>query len=121
MDYMKQFGIIAVVAIIAEILKAIIPLPVPSSVWGMLVMFFLLTVKVVKLHQVEKVADYLLAIMPILFVPYGVALAEDAELIKSNIAAIVIISVVSTIICFAVTAILSQIIIQMKNTRKEEK
>ena len=52
MKYLMQFGIIIALSLVGEVLNSVIPLPVPSSVWGMVLLFVLLCLKVIKLDQV---------------------------------------------------------------------
>ena len=42
MKYLMQFGIIIGLSLVGEVLHAIIPLAVPSCVWGMVLLFILL-------------------------------------------------------------------------------
>ena len=39
MKYLKQFGIILVLSFIGELLNHVLPLPVPSSIYGIILMF----------------------------------------------------------------------------------
>ena len=39
MKYLKQFLIILLISFIGEILKAVLPLPVPASIYGMAILF----------------------------------------------------------------------------------
>ena len=39
MKYLKQFLIILAISFIGEILKYIVPLPIPASIYGMVIMF----------------------------------------------------------------------------------
>ena len=43
MKYIMQFGIIAALSLVGEVLNSVIPLPVPASVWGMVLLFILLS------------------------------------------------------------------------------
>ena len=38
MKYVKQFGIIIIVSFLAEILNQVIPIPVPASIYGLVLM-----------------------------------------------------------------------------------
>ena len=83
-------------------------------------MFFLLCTGIIKLHQVEKVADFFLSFMPLIFVPVGVSLLDSYSAIKDYIVPIVIIIFVSFFICFTVTGVIADKIIKKQN-KKEEK
>ena len=51
MKYMKQIGLIATISFIAELLHFFIPLPIPASVYGMVMLFLALCLGIVKLSQ----------------------------------------------------------------------
>ena len=67
MNYIFQLSIILGVSFAGELLNTLLPLPFPASVYGLVIMFLLLCTKIVKLEQVEKVSEYLMAIMPLFF------------------------------------------------------
>lgn len=120
MKYLMQFGIIIGLSLVGEVLNAIIPLPVPGSVWGMVLLFVLLCLKVIKLEQVEEAADFLLAIMTVMFVPVGASLIESFPAIKGEIFGIFAIIIVSTVVCFFVTGRVAQGIIDRKEKKGKE-
>ncbi|RAZ95809.1 CidA/LrgA family protein, partial [Klebsiella oxytoca] len=47
MKYLKQFLIILVISFIGEVLKALLPLPVPASIYGMVILFVCLVTGVI--------------------------------------------------------------------------
>ena len=55
--------------VFGEVLNAFIPLPIPASIYGLLLMLFCLCTKIIKLNQVKIAADFLLDIMPPMFIP----------------------------------------------------
>ena len=68
MKYVKQFLIILLMALLGGFLNWLIPLPIPATVWGMVLMFLALMCGVVKLNQVEDTAAFFMGIMPMLFI-----------------------------------------------------
>ncbi|MBS7220390.1 MAG: CidA/LrgA family protein [Candidatus Metalachnospira sp.] len=122
MKYLMQFGIIIGLSLVGEVLNSVIPLPVPASVWGMVLLFVLLCLKVIKLDQVQDAADFLLSIMTVMFVPVGASLITSFADIKDEILGIFAIIIVSTVVCFLVTGKVAQRIIdKSENKGKEEK
>jgi len=111
MKYFMQFGIIIGLSLLGEVLHSVIPLPVPASVWGMVILFILLYFKVLKLEQIEDAANFLLSIMTVMFVPVGAGLIDNFSAIKNDIIGIFIIIIISTIVCFFVTGKVAQFII----------
>ena len=72
----KQFTIIIVLSFVGEVLHALIPFPIPASIYGILLLFFLLERKILQVDDVKEVADFLIFIMPLLFIPAAVGLID---------------------------------------------
>lgn len=89
MKYIKQLAVIIIVCFAGELIRHIIPLPIPGSIWGLVLMFILLVTGVIKLDKVETVADFLIDCMPIMFVPGGVGLMRSWATLKSMLPAAV--------------------------------
>ena len=53
-----------------------LPLPVPASVYGLVLLLAALTTGVVKLEQVKETGTYLTGIFPLLFVPAAAGVME---------------------------------------------
>lgn len=120
MKYLMQFGIIIGLSLLGEVLHSAVPLPVPASVWGMILLFILLCLKIIKLDQVASAADFLLSIMTVMFVPVGASLITSFPAIKDNIIGIFVIIIVSTIVCFYTTGKVAQLIIKKSESKSEE-
>ena len=71
MKYIYQLFIILVVTFVGELLHYFIPIPVPASIYGLIIMLILLCTKVVKLEHVERTSDFLIEIMPLAYVYSG--------------------------------------------------
>ena len=80
MNYLFQFALIAIITFIGEALNFFIPLPIPASIYGLIILFIALCTKIIKLNQVEKAADFFLTIMPIMFVPPAVNLMTQWDI-----------------------------------------
>ena len=75
-------------------------------------MFLALMLGIVKLHQVDGVSKFLIATMGILFVAPGVSILEVWETVAPSILWVVVISLVSTAVVFAVSALVTQAMIR---------
>ncbi len=120
MKYIFQFLLILLISFLAEILHALIPLPVPASVYGLVLMFALLALKIVKLEHVEGAGGFLLKIMPVLFIPAAAGVVAAAGLIAANLWIILIVVTVTTAIVAAITGVLAQAMVSAKE-KKEKK
>ena len=120
MKYIKQFLIILLISFIGEILKCLLPLPVPASIYGMAILFFCLMTKIIKLDAVKETGKFLIEIMPIMFIPAGVGLLESWGNLKSILVPVLLLLVASTILVMGVSGKVTQGIIQ-RSKRKESK
>ena len=122
MNYIFQLAIIFGISFIGEVLNALLPLPIPASVYGLLILFLLLCTKIVKLEQVETVSEYLMAIMPLFFIEPTVGIINSYGLVKGHILTLFVACFLSFISVIAVTGLVSQAIIrlQRKKEQKEE-
>lgn len=118
MKYIIQAGIIATISFIGELLHFFVPLPIPASVYGMVILFVLLCLKVIKLPQVEDVANWLLSVMPIFFIAPSVGIINSFDSIKGQVLPLVFICFISTIVVTALTGLVAQGIIRLQNKKR---
>ena len=81
MKYLKQFAIILAVCLLGEGLKALLPLPIPASIYGLVLMLVFLMTGLLRLDQVENAADFLIQIMSPMFIPAAVGLMESFSVV----------------------------------------
>ena len=113
MKYIYQLFIILVVTFVGELLHYFIPIPVPASIYGLIIMLIL-----VKLEHVERTSDFLIEIMPLMFIPGGVGLVTAWGDLKDMMLPVVVITIISTIVVMAVTGKATELI--MKTGKKKE-
>lgn len=118
MKYLKQFLIILAISFIGEILKYIVPLPIPASIYGMVIMFICLQIKILKLDDVKSVGKFLIEIMPVMFIPAGVGLMSSWGTLKPVLVPVSVITVVVIITVMLASGWVSQLIIR-RNRKKE--
>ena len=118
MNYLKQFLIILTVCFIGEILHAVIPLPIPASIYGLVLMLICLIAKIIPEEKLSAVSDFLIGIMPVMFIPSAVGLMGYWEAIKPILLAVVVITVAMNVLVFAVSGRVTQAVIRMDNKKK---
>jgi len=74
--YLFQFARILAFCFLGEILHAVLPLPIPASVYGLILLLLALRLGIVKLEQVKEVGLFLTGIFPLLFVPAAAGVME---------------------------------------------
>ncbi len=102
MKYLKQFGIILVLSFIGELLNHVLPLPVPSSIYGIILMFICLKTGLIPLEEVDETGRFLIEIMPLMFIPAAVGLLEAWNIIQSVWLQYLAVTAVSTVFVMAV-------------------
>ena len=107
--YLKQSALIFGFSLLGEALNRLIPLPIPAAVYGLLFLFLALCLKLVKVEQINKVSDFLLAILPLLFVSPAVNLLESWNILAPHVIPIALLVLSSTILVFAVAGIIAQL------------
>lgn len=118
MKYIKQAGLIATISFIGELLHFFVPLPIPASVYGMVILFVLLCLKIIKLSQVEDVANWLLSVMPIFFIAPSVGLINSFDSVKGQVLPLLFICFISTVVVTVLTGLIAQGIIRLQKKRK---
>lgn len=108
MKYLRQFVIILGVSFLGEVLRVILPLPIPASVYGLICMLILLKSGILKVGQVKEVSKFLIEIMPVMFVPAAVGLMESWNSLREVLIPVAIITAVTTVLVMAVTGKVTQ-------------
>lgn len=112
MKYLKQFLIIIIISFLGEILKYLIGIPIPASIYGMILMFLALAFKIIKVSQIKEVSAFLIEIMPIMFVPAGVGLIASWDALKPILLQIIVITVITTVLVMGIAGGVTQSIIR---------
>ena len=119
MKYLKQFGIILLITCIGEILKYVLPLPIPGSIYGLVLMLILLVSGIIRLDDVRETALFLIEIMPVMFIPAAVALMDSWSALQPILIPALVTIIVCNIVVMVVTGKTAEFII--KKDRKGEK
>lgn len=119
MKYLKQFGVILGFSFLGEVLHYLIPLPIPAAIYGMVLLFLALTLKIVPAEWVQNTGNWLVSILPILFVAPAVGLLGCWDVLVPNLLPIVVIIVVSTVVTFAAAGIVTQLLVKVKKEDKD--
>lgn len=118
MKILRQFSIILLVSLTGEALSALLPLPVPASIYGIALMFALLCTGVLRVEQIRQASAFLIEIMPVLFIPAGVGLMQSFGLLLPALPAYAVITAVSTVAVMAVSGRAAQAVLR-RNAKEE--
>ncbi|MDD3164548.1 MAG: CidA/LrgA family protein [Oscillospiraceae bacterium] len=119
--YAQQFSVILTISMLGEILHAVLPLPVPTSIYGMLLMLLALCTHVVRMEWIKDASDFLLKIMPVMFLPSAARFAAFWPQIQALLVPLTVISVGVTLVTFAATGWTAQLMIWMDRKGKGRK
>ena len=120
MKYLRQFMIILLVSFLGELLKYVIPLPVPASIYGLVIIFIMLETGILKLDAVKETSVFLIEIMPLMFIPAGVGLMESWGDLNSMLLEVVVIILVSTVLVMGVSGKVTELVLKRSANKKGE-
>ncbi|ASJ20950.1 CidA/LrgA family protein [Brachyspira hampsonii] len=108
MKLIKQFTIIFSIYSIADIFSKTLRLPIPGNVIGMILLFVLLALGIIKENHIDEASDLLIANMSMLFIPGTLAIIDEYKYVKAEIIPFVIICLLLTIIIMVITGLSAQ-------------
>ena len=112
MKPVKQFTIIILLSFLGEILHTLIPFPIPASIYGIIILSFLLERKVLRIDDIREVSDFLIFIMPMLFIPSAVGLIDVLDELRASLTAYVTIIIAVTLIVMVAPGRITQWFLQ---------
>lgn len=115
-EYLRQCAIIFGFSLLGEALNRLIPLPIPAAIYGLVLLFVALCLRIVKVKHVDKISNYLLTILPFLFVGPAVNLLESWGILAPQILPIALLVVSSTILVFVVAGGIAQAICRKEDS-----
>lgn len=108
MKYLIQMMIIGGITFLGEMLHVLIPLPVPASVYGMAILFVCLCLHIIREEQIQETAQWLLAVMPVMFIGPGVEIMEHYTKIADSLLPFAAVVLISTVLVMAATGLTVQ-------------
>ena len=120
MKYLRQLLIILGITFVGEVLNYVLPLPIPASIYGLALMLILLCTGVLKVSSVKEASQFLLDVMPLMFIPAAAGVVREWGIIKPILIPTVIMMTVVTVIVMAVTGLVTQLLINIRRKGKEK-
>ena len=119
MKYLKQICLILLFSFLGEVCRYFIPLMIPASIYGMVLLFAALSLKIVRVESVRETGAFLTSVLPVLFVVPTVKLMDYWSVMRPVLAELFLISFAVTVLVFAVSGIVTQRLIG-KEEKKDE-
>lgn len=101
-----------VFAFLGELLHHFIPLPIPASIYGIVLLFLAFETKILKVSDIKETSSFLIAIMPLMFLPPAVGVIESWNLLRESWVPYVVVTLISTIVVMGVSGRVTQGIIR---------
>ena len=108
MKLLRQFGIILSIFLIGEVLNKVCHIPIPGNILGMILLFILLSLNIIKVESIKEISDFLLNHLAFLFIPPGVALISSLNTLSSIWLSFLFITIFTTAIVMSVTGLTVQ-------------
>lgn len=112
MKYLKQLLIILLFSFAGELLQVLIPLPIPAAIYGLVLLLIALSTGLLKPEKIKATADFLISIMPVLFVAPAANILQYWGVIAPDLVPIIVIVTVSTFVVFAVAGLVTKLLLK---------
>ena len=117
---LTQIGIIFGICWISQCIEQGLPFTMPASIIGMVLLLTLLGLRIVKTEHIQEKSDFLLANLPLFFVPAVVSIMKYVDVLRSNLLALIVVCVVSMVVTFAATVLAVRLTIWLMNGGKKK-
>ncbi|KOS25547.1 holin [Bacillus anthracis] len=109
-----QVGVLYVFNIVGTWIQEILNIPIPGSLIGMLMLFLLLSTRILPLKWFEEGAEKLLVFLPLFLIPSTTGLMEYESFLFSKGSIIFLLVVISTVVTLIVSGYISQLLVTSK-------
>ncbi len=120
MKYLRQLLIILGITFVGEVLNYALPLPIPASIYGLALMLILLCTGVLKVSSIKETSQFLLDVMPLMFIPAAAGVVREWGVIKPILIPTIIMITLVTVIVMAVTGLVTQHLINIRRKGEEK-
>lgn len=115
-----QFILIYIIFQIGNLISKLIQpiMLIPGSIIGMVILFILLSINIIKLENVQNVSDLFLKNMGLFFIPFGVSILKYLDVIKDTWIQLTIVLIISCILVMFVTSKTVDFFINRENMKE---
>ncbi|MTD42637.1 hypothetical protein GIX45_29205 [Erwinia sp. CPCC 100877] len=108
--YLRAFLLIYACLYAGIAIAALLPIAIPGSIIGMLILFLLLSLQILPARWVKPGCHLLIRYMALLFVPVGVGVMQYFDLLRAQFGPIVVSCMISTLVVLVVVSWSSHLI-----------
>lgn len=103
-QYLRSFIFIYLCLYAGIVIASLLPITIPGSIIGMLILFVLLSLQILPAKWVKPSSHLLIRYMALLFVPIGVGVMQYYEVLKSQFGPIVVSCFISTVVVLVIVS-----------------
>ena len=119
-QYLRAFLFIYLCLYIGTALSSLLPVEIPGSIIGMLVLFLLLALHILPVGWVKPGCTLFIRYMTLLFVPASAGIMNHMDILSAQFGPIIVSNVLSTLIVLITTSGVSQLIQQRTSVPEGE-
>ncbi|QBQ64409.1 murein hydrolase transporter LrgA [Actinobacillus indolicus] len=93
---------------LGKLMNWLIPIGIAESIWGLLILFLLLVLNVIKIEWVMPATRPLLRYMALFFLPICAGIIEQSDILSLHLHSLVLANFVSTVLSLIVVGYLAQ-------------
>ncbi|HEY3589835.1 MAG TPA: CidA/LrgA family protein [Buttiauxella sp.] len=109
-QYLRSFILIYICLYAGIAIASLLPITIPGSIIGMLILFILLSLQILPAKWVKPSCHLLIRYMALLFVPIGVGVMQYVDVIKQQFGPVVVSCFISTLVVLVVVSLSSQLV-----------
>ena len=118
----RSLVILYIILLLGNLISHYIPLGIPGSIWGLLLLFLGLTTRIIRLEWIYLGSSLLIRYMAVLFVPVSVVIIKYYDLLVSQWKILLIPNILSTFLTLFIIAFLGNYLFYKQSfTHKRQK
>lgn len=114
-----QISGLYLINLIGEFISSLLKLPIPGSIVGLLLLFISLYFNLIPEKYIKEGAGFLLAILPLFFIPATVGVIQYPEFLSGKGLILILIVMVSTFVTMIIAGRVSELYEEKKRMREE--
>lgn len=103
-QYLRSFILIYLCLYAGIFIASLLPIVIPGSIIGMLILFVLLSLQILPAKWVKPSSHLLIRYMALLFVPIGVGVMQYYDVLKTQFGPIVVSCFISTVVVLVIVS-----------------
>lgn len=103
-QYLRSFILIYICLYAGIAIASLLPITIPGSIIGMLILFVLLSLQIMPPKWVKPSSHLLIRYMALLFVPIGVGVMQYYDVLKAQFGPIVVSCFISTVVVLVIVS-----------------